>query len=67
MAKLTKPQIDFLRDAACTNGTTCVDRYKPMIRLHDLSLIEVRDAGFGSIRAIATDAGRAVLAEGGAK
>lgn len=63
MAKLTNPQIDFLRDAAAINGSTCVDRYKPMIKLRDLGFIEVRDAGFGSVRAIATDAGRAALKE----
>lgn len=64
MVKLTKAQADFLLDAARTNGSSCVDRYKPMIKLRDLGLVEVRDAGFGSVRAIATDAGRAALADG---
>jgi hypothetical protein len=62
MNKLTKPQIAFLKEAAAENGYTCIDRYAPMIKLHELGFVTVSSEGFSTVRAKATKAGRAILA-----
>jgi hypothetical protein len=59
MNKLTKPQIAFLKEAAAENGYTCIDRYAPMIKLHELGFVTVSSEGFSTVRAKATKAGRA--------
>lgn len=58
--KLTKAQRALL-EIACTEPTTCHDRYAPAVKLRELGLITLREGNYGITWAESTPAGRAAL------
>lgn len=62
MAKLTKPQMEFLGVLAMTDRAVSLS-YKPARKLVELKLATVRDGRYGGTILSITDAGRDALAE----
>lgn len=67
MVKLTPAQMDLLSRSSHEIGASCTDQYGPMQALRQRGLVSVVVSKYGRCTVKATDAGRAALAEGGAK
>jgi len=67
MAKLSKPQLALLRASASEAGGGCSASYAPLQTLRLLKLVTVTVSKYGYCTVRLTEAGRAALAEGGAK
>lgn len=67
--KLTKPQVDLLRESITVQGAYAVPEYKPVQKLLALGFIRerCRDKYGGSCWWVATEAGRKALAQEGKK